>query len=262
MDHLFARRGRGFQPLGTLDAQEPGGTLEAIEQEALANLARFELGWARGEFDVSGEKVEMLACLDAPNADVKILDRAFLMAAADTLEVKSLCVAIPRVGAILTINMESPLKAQRRFAGMVAKQHARAGDMGLTPAVFCVRAGEIVGMAEWIPGPEGQDVAHVRAFILTNEQTGRKTQGLNVVAPDVESLAGVLEQALSKVIEEKLCRLEYEPTVLVGVVRATAPDMTGQRAARLRGRLLRFMRRHPIQSPTGRPYEIELTLEE
>jgi len=74
MDHLLPGAA-GLPTPGDSRRAGAGGTLEAIEQEALANLARFELGWARGEFDVSGEKVEMLACLDAPNADVKILDR-------------------------------------------------------------------------------------------------------------------------------------------------------------------------------------------
>ncbi|HEY2944335.1 MAG TPA: hypothetical protein VGN09_18015 [Vicinamibacteria bacterium] len=257
----FGRLGGG-RHLTLLDAQVSASALDAIETEALANLSTLPFAWEHGEFEVSGRKVEMLACLDSPFAAERILDRGVLIAAAETLGARSLSVGIPREGTILVIALESPLEAQGRFAAVVAQHHAEAGGLGLTPAVFAVIDGRISGMADWVPEEARNDsLPQVRGFILTSDKTGRKTQGLTVLAEDMPSLEEALRQALSKVIEEKLFRAEYEPTVLIGIVRAVMPDVTEQGVARLKRRLVRFMKMHPIQSPTG-PYDIDLALED
>jgi hypothetical protein len=254
-------RGNTAEPVETCDLTN---SLEAIEAEALANIRTWARVWKRSEFEVSGRKIPMLTCVFPGQAAEKILDRDFMLEAAATLGVTSLCVAIPKTESIMAIALDNPLEALARFAGVAARAHAGAEFSALTPALFTVTDGRLSAMVDWIPEDvrEDQELPQVRGFILTSEETGRKTQGLTVMADRMTALESALQQALSQVIEQKLWTPEYEPMVLIGVVRAFMPNLTEDKLARLKARLVRFMKTHPIQSPTGRPYEIDLTLED
>ena len=254
-------RGNTAEPL---EARDLTSSLETIEAEALAVLRTWTRAWRSSEFEVSGRKIPMLTCVYPGQAAEKILDRDFMLEAARTLGVTSLCVAIPKTESIMAIALDHPVEALARFAGVAARAHAGAEFSALTPALFTVTDGRISGMVDWIPEDirEELELPQVRGFILTSEETGRKTQGLTVLADRMTSLESALQQALSQVIEQKLWTAEYEPTVLIGVVRAFMPNLTEDKLARLKPRLVRFMKTHPIQSPTGRPYDIDLTLED
>ena len=254
-------RGRG-NAVEYLEARDLTSSLDAIEAEALTTLHTWARVWKRSEFAAWGEKIPMLQSKLAGATAVSILDRDFMLEAARTLGATSLCVAIPTVESIMAIALDHPLETLARFAGLAARAHAEAEFGRLTPALFTVTDGRISGLVD-IPEEmlQGAELPQVRGFILTSE-AGRKTQGLTVLADGMASLESALQQALSQVIEQKLWTAEYEPVVLIGVVRAFLPNLTEDKLARLRPRLVRFMKTHPIQSPTGRPYEIDLTLED
>jgi hypothetical protein len=126
-----------YLPAGSPDA-------ERLFDEALANLAKLDLPAVA--HDVGGVKVHVVS--DHFYASEKILDRAFLRSLHRTLGAELLAAAVPYKGVLLVTERVAPPEIAG-FAAVAAVLHAETeGAPQLSPVVFLIRDGEVVGHLE------------------------------------------------------------------------------------------------------------------
>jgi len=124
----------------------PAGSpdVERSFEEALANLARLDLEAV--EHDIAG--VEVLVVSGHFYASEKILDETFMKALHQRLHAELLAAAIPHKGVlVVTRQVVPPLVAG--FAALAAALHENTqGAPPLSPVVFLVKDGKVVGHLE------------------------------------------------------------------------------------------------------------------
>jgi hypothetical protein len=151
-----ASDGRGF-PFVAVGRDQPNtfGYLQAsktpdaavVFDEALANLARLDLPVAEAE--VAGLK--FLAVSGHFYASEKILDKAFLQALHRRLASELLAAAIPHKGLLLITSAAVPPLVSK-FVLLAEAEYRRAkGAPTLTPVVFLISGGNVVGHVDGKP---------------------------------------------------------------------------------------------------------------
>jgi hypothetical protein len=108
--------------------------------EAIANLAHEPV--ERGTLDLDGEAIAIVS--GSFYAAEKLLDRAFVRALHDELGARELVAATPSRGVLLVAARRDP-RSVARFAAIAHAQHAGAGGRAISPAVWRVVDGAVVG---------------------------------------------------------------------------------------------------------------------
>ena len=133
-----------FEMLGRERAS--GQTPASLEAAALDHLRARRATWEKVEIKVGWfKKVRFLICGDDFLAAERILDTEFLGAAQKQLGAKMLAVGIPRRGLLMTTDGAQSKDNLQRFCAAVAGQYHRAETPPITPTIFAVVDGAIVG---------------------------------------------------------------------------------------------------------------------
>lgn len=124
--------------------------------------------------------MHMLICTADYLAAERILDTHFLQETHKLLKAEMLAVGIPRRGMPLATNAKGPEEHLKRFGAAVSAQYQRADTPPITPLVFIVLEGQIVGLMKGMEESEDQ---------LDPEDPDSLVQGLAHSSPDVRKVA-------------------------------------------------------------------------
>ena len=117
-----------------------------LENEALENLRQRDMHWQEVGYErVNGETLRFLVCDDDFLAAERIIDPDFMQEAHFLLQTSDLLVGIPRRGVLITMDGSEGERAQDAFLNFVSLEYQKAESSPITPVVFRMINGIIVG---------------------------------------------------------------------------------------------------------------------
>lgn len=147
-----------FQFLSDAEAQETGRSAAELEAEAIANLCERSDSWQMVELGLKGVgHVQMATCTDDFLAAERILDVEAVLEAQRRLGARELLAGVPRRGLLTLIDADADAAAIAWFVMMVADEHFGGESAAITPLVFRISKGRIVGLLS--PGPPARPPA-------------------------------------------------------------------------------------------------------
>ncbi len=112
---------------------EMGVSLERLEQNAIANLARVPASWTpRWVQGADGRDVDVLFCIDEPHTPERIFDKPFLLHAQSMLGTNALVAATPKRSTLLLTRLEHLAMAMvlaRQYFEMQEPTQSALGDL-------------------------------------------------------------------------------------------------------------------------------------
>ena len=221
-------------------------TGQALETRALANLRRRTATWQPLDVDAKdGKRLRMLVCSDDYFAAERIVDADFMTQAQRTLGARGLLVGIPRRGILMATNGEQDPDLVTGFGGAVAGQFSRGETAIISPMLFAVTDGAIVGIIEAVadvvvpdgaprgaPGDadededEGDGDPDAPQVVVAVSRNDRGTEDVHLMAggQDGDRLAQAIESAFMGVIQKNAARKEFSGHVQIVVLGHTPPS--------------------------------------
>lgn len=143
-------RSHGFEFVETGRLADLNMTAPAIEARAIAALGARPADWKPLPLDLGGKLLRVLTLSDDPFAAERVLDAAVMRQAQQILEADALFVGVPRRGLLMAIDglQEEPLL--RAFGAAVAGQFTQGESEVISPAVFTMQDGVLVGFLDQI----------------------------------------------------------------------------------------------------------------
>jgi uncharacterized protein YtpQ (UPF0354 family) len=128
------------------ELRESGRSAADLEAEALANLGDREASWQMAEIGLKdGARFQMVTCTDDFFAAERILEPASVLEAQRRLGASALLAAVPRRGLLTLIDADASAGAIAWFVVMAAREHFGGQSAPISPMVFRMSAGRIVG---------------------------------------------------------------------------------------------------------------------
>jgi hypothetical protein len=196
--------------------QVPGGSssenIALLEAAALRNLQARPAEWKLETFDLGGESLSMTICGDDFLAAERVLDDSFMSEAHRLLSAEMLVVGIPRRGMILSTDFKQQRETVARFAAVVSAQYHRGDSAPISPLIFVVQDGRVVGYGKGHEdaGKEAAQRDRVRDAdifisdqVLVVKEPGSERTLLELVAggKDLEQLARLLQDAIVQIVQ-------------------------------------------------------------
>ena len=226
-----------FQFINTDRLSELNTSEQALETEAVANLRARPAAWERVDVDVEGGTLRMLVCSGDFFAAERVLDPGFMQQAQRTLKSAGLFVGIPRRGLLMATAAEQEQHLIAAFGAAVAGQFSRGETAVISPMLFALKDGAIVGIVEAIadavvPGaaPPGAlneeeqaddpDAPFVSAVVTRND---RGTEDVRLLAGGRSGprLAKAIEDAFMVLIKRHMTRKEFSGHIQIVVLGMT-----------------------------------------
>jgi len=140
-----------FEFLNTDKLKTLGMTEAQVEAQALDNLRKRKSTWQSHDAPLGdGKTLQLLICMDDFFAAERILDAPFMKEAQRKLGAKAILVGVPRRGVILATPMQTDTAVVLGFGGVVFGQFSRGESAPVSPMLFVVIDGAIVGFEESI----------------------------------------------------------------------------------------------------------------
>jgi hypothetical protein len=227
-----------FQFIDTAQLAAMNATERDLEAQAFANLARRPATWQPLDVDMKGGKrLHMLLCRDDFFAAERIADAGFMRKAQQLLKARGLLVGIPRRGLLMAIDGESDRQTASAFGVAVAAQFSDGESALISPMLFGVKDGAIVGIVESCAdavvaegGAETPDDApeedpgapHISAIVSRND---RGTEDVHLLAggEDGLRLAKGIESGFMHLMKEHAARKEFSGHFQIVVLGMTPP---------------------------------------
>lgn len=128
-----------------------GMTEAQVESKALDNLRKRTCAWQSHDAPLGeGKTLKLLVCMDDFFAAERILDVAFMKEAHRKLGAEAMLVGIPRRGVILATPFQTDTDIVVGFGGVVFGQFDRGESAPVSPMLFVVADGAILGFEESI----------------------------------------------------------------------------------------------------------------
>jgi hypothetical protein len=217
-------------------------TEKALEAQALANLRARPATWEPVHVDVKGSKLQILTCSGDYFAAEHVLDPAFMQQAQRMVKAPGLFVGVPRRGLLMATAAGQDQQMIAAFGAAVAGQFSRGETAVISPMLFAMKDGAIIGileaMAEAIVpdgepkgAPEGEEEDEgegdpnepmVSAFVTSNDR-GTEDVHLLVAGPDGERLAQAIEGGFMSLLKEHMAREAFSGHIQVVVIANTPP---------------------------------------
>src|SRR6185295_4706059 len=200
-----------FEFLGRKRMEELGKKDETLEREALANLKARAGSWQEVSVKLGWFKKQRLQiCADDFLAAERILDATVMGEAHRHLNAPGLMVGIPRRGLLVAMNAAAALddvKKTTAFVAFVSAQFHGGESAPISPAVFAMKDGAIVGLIDSgaAAGKRGDADAEVDGdgvppyiTILTyrEEATGLESVDICAAGDDFETLSPAVVSAM------------------------------------------------------------------
>lgn len=208
-------------------------TREALERQALKNLRQRPVAWEPLDVDApNGTKFRGLVCHDDFLAAEHILDRAFMLEAQRRLNASRLFVGVPRRGMLLCTNGEQDAIREAVFGTLVAEEFSRGESAVISPLLFAVQDGAIVGLIETyaetiVPGgaPNGvqpsdesdENAPYLSAMVVGNDR-GTEDVKLMVGGDDAERLARDMQYSFVSLLHKHMPRPEFSGHMTIVVL--------------------------------------------
>jgi len=191
-----------------------------IEREALRNLRLRTVSLEAADVKLGlFKKLRFLISAEDYFAAEKILDVGFMREVQVRLNAKGLAVGIPRRGVLIVTDAQQPMDKLGPFAGAVSTQYHRGDTAPITPAVFAVVDGQIVGMLQGgedlgTSGVEEEQRAKDAKVYLERLVVREPGNGLSEVhicagGSDPEALAEAIESAFLETLRHQLPSSEF-----------------------------------------------------
>jgi uncharacterized protein YtpQ (UPF0354 family) len=128
------------------DLEEMGRSASDIEAEALGNLRDREASWQMVEMRREGSgPVQFVRCTEDFFAAERILEPESVLEAQRRLGASALLAAVPRRGLLVLMDAAAGAEAIAGFVLMVAREHFEGQSAPISPLVFRMSEGRIVG---------------------------------------------------------------------------------------------------------------------
>ena len=136
------------------ERQERGRFAADLEAEALANLRGRGASWQMVEIGLkNGGPVQVVMCTDDFFAAERILEPESILEAQSRLGASSLLAAVPRRGLLVLIDADAGADAIAWFVVRVSEEHFGGQSAPISPMVFRMSGGRIVGALPSPPRP-------------------------------------------------------------------------------------------------------------
>lgn len=241
-----------------------------VEREAVRNLRLRQASWQRADVKLSlFKKLPLLVCGDDYLAAEKILDVGFMREAQKTLKARLLAVGIPRRGLLIATAGEQDRQRLGAFAAAVSAQYHREESPPITPAVFAVQDGKIVGMllggeelgregAERAvrESSESPDAPYVSTMVVADEASGLEQVHVCVGGSSLERVAGALQETFQGALQQHLGRAEFGGEIRVVVLAGMTPEAVRGKLKDLEAHLRGFLDQTQLRTTTGRSVSV------
>jgi hypothetical protein len=200
---------------------------QALETRALANLQARPAEWKPMIVRIKeDDELQMLLCTGDYFSAERILDPDFMMRAQQALTATAIVVGVPRRGVMFATANQSPQHLMA-FAAAVAAQYARAESPEISPLLFGMKDGVILGIAQtMVPAPaaaaparasgspegdgaESDPEAPYISTITVQNKRGKEDVHLLAGGPDGQRLAKAIETAFGHVLKAQMQRKEF-----------------------------------------------------
>ena len=140
-----------FEFLNAAKLKTLGLTEAQVEAQALANLRKRKSAWQSHDAPLGeGKTLKLLVCMDDFFAAERILDAEFMKEAQRKLGAEAILVGVPRRGVILATPFQTDTAFVVGFGGVVFGQFSRGESAPVSPMLFVVADGAILGFEESI----------------------------------------------------------------------------------------------------------------
>jgi hypothetical protein len=212
------------------------------------------------------KKLKMLICGDDYFAAERILDPGFMREGQAKLGADALAVGIPRRGFMIATDGKQPMDRLGVFAGAVSTQYHRADSPPITPAIFAVIDGRIVGMlegaeeagrgvAERETESSGDD-AYVQTLVVGNEETALEEVHICAGGPDAAKLGQAIEVAFREALVKQLPRKEFGGAIRVVILADMTPQGVRRQLSSLEDHLRGTIAETRMKTAAGRPVTV------
>jgi len=241
-----------------------------VEREAIRNLHLRKTTWQTADVKLGlFKKLRLLVCGDDYLAAEKILDAGFMREAQAKLKATLLAVGIPRRGFLIATVGEQNRQRLGAFAAAVSMQYHRGDSPPITPAVFAVTDGKIVGML--LGGEElgradaereareaegSPEAPYVRVMAVGDEASGLEQVHVCVGGSSLERLAEAIQGAFQAALQKHLGRAEFGGEIRVVVFAGMTPEAVRIQVRELERHLHGFLEQTQLKTAAGRPVRV------
>jgi hypothetical protein len=228
-----------FEFIGKNKLADLNTTAEALEAQALANLRARPVSWQPLDVNVpNATELRMLLAMDDFLVAERIADRDFMQQAHGTLNAPALLVGIPRRGMLMVTRADQNATMVNAFGALVAGQFSEAETAPISPMLFAMQDGNIVGVVEAVAtamaasggatdGGEdaGQETeapaAPYISALVTRNENGTEDVHLMAGGTDGERLASAIEGAFTGLLQEHASRKEFSGHIAIVILAMT-----------------------------------------
>jgi hypothetical protein len=247
--------------------------LTIIERRAVENLRARPHQWTRSDFNLGiFRKLSLLICEGDFFSAEQMLDVEFMRQAQQALRTTMLAVGIPCRGNLMVMNGNSSNELLGRFSAVVAMQYRRAESAQITPMVFMMQDGVIVGVVsgneevgrlteeEEAQAQAEDDEISVSAVRAQKPEHDGFTLFVLVVCPNVSKLDAVLRNAFLKSYQEVQGEAEFSGAIQLRVMEPADSPEVRQAIAAADVFIQQFMRDLSLSIKSGNPVTCEISV--
>lgn len=226
-----------FQFLSAKDLPEDASPhqIDLMKQAAIRNLRERPARWQTENIKLGlFKRLHILLCTDDYLAAERILDADFMHEAHERLKAEMLAVGIPRRGLLLATSAKAPEDQLKRFGAAVSAQYHRADSPPITPLVFIVAKGQIVGLMKGMEESARQGVLAAAeeageifcsAMITESHERGEKTLHIISGGEDLAAVVRTVQNAFIQLMEKMNDEPDFGGEVRVVLVPELTPRM-------------------------------------
>ncbi len=258
-----------FEFLPKERAAELGKSARDVEREAVRNLGLRPAVWERTPVKLGFfKKMTLLVSAGDYLSAEKILDVGFLREAEKQLKAELLAVGIPRRGFIAATDGKQPMERLGLFASAISTQYHRGETAPITPAIFAVSGGQIVGMLqggeelgraaaeeELREAEESGDAPYVGGTVVADED-GSQSVRLIVGGQNLERLADAIQGAFVSTLREHLPQKEFGGAIHVVAIQEMTPEPVRAALRDLVQHMNAFLGERQMKTESGRAVRV------
>jgi hypothetical protein len=258
-----------FEFLSKSDLESLNKTPEQIEREALRNLRLRKASWETVEARMGFfKKLTIQSCTNDYFASERILDVGFMREVQNRIKAGGLAVGVPRRGVLMVTKADQPPKHLWAFAAGVSAQYHRGETAPITPAVFAMVDGKVVGILEG--GSEaGRELVEreregggagvfLTKLTVANAESGREEVHLLVGAMSADELSTALQSAFTETVQTQLSRKEFGGHIRVVVLADLVSQSVRTQLPSIVAHLLAFAEETKLTTASGEPVRITI----
>jgi hypothetical protein len=259
---------QSFEFLSRSSLESLGKNPDQVEREAMRNLRLRRASWERVEAKIGFlKKLTIHSCTNDYFASERILDVGFMREIQSRIKAGGLAVGVPRRGVLMVTRSEQPPKHLWAFAAGVSAQYYRGESASITPAVFAMIDGKVVGILEGGSEAGRQLVERERAagegVLLTklnvaNPETGREDVHLLVGGLNSQELATAVQAAFTETAKAELHRKEFSGQVRVVILSDLVSEEVRTHLPKIVAHLLAFAEETKLRTVSGEPVRISV----